>query len=301
MSKMAILKYGFFAMLGAGVTTVSWSFVSTRSLNKLAQFFIAAFLAVFLVAVYSIYMEPNWIEIHRVIVHDTKLANVLKDTKIVQITDIHLNKGIGFREKKLIEKVNALKPDLIFFTGDVVDDATQIGPAKELFSLLKASVGIYGIAGDTDHIVMDGRSLARELLPAGIDILVNETRRIPLPNGNFLWILGLDAETNPQKIGDLLVGIPDHMPKILLAEAPDVFEEAEEFGIQLALVGDTHGGQVGIPLLIHMSKYANRSPYMKGLFTRGKTKMYVNRGIGTKTLPIRFLCRPEIAVIEAVS
>ncbi len=301
MSEMALLKYGVLAMFGIGTATIGWSFVSTRSLNRLAKIFLGSFAAAACVFVYSVYLEPNWIEIHRVKIHDAKLAHVLGDTKIVHITDIHLNEGIGFREKQLIRKVNALKPDLVFFTGDLIDDATQIAPAKKLISALKASIGIYGIAGDTDHIVMDGRSLARELLPAGIDILVNENRRIPLPNGNFLWILGLDAETNPQKIDDLLAGVPDHVPKILLADAPDVFEEAEEFGIQLALVGDTHGGQVGIPFLIRMSDYANRSPYMKGLFTRGKTQMYVNRGIGTKTLPIRFLCRPEIAVIEATS
>ena len=288
-------------MFGIGTVTVGWSLVIKRSLNRLAKFFIGSFLLCVCVVFYSVRIEPNWIEVHRVKVHDSKLAHVLGKTRIVQITDIHLNEGLRFRERDLIKKVNSLKPDLIFITGDTLDDATQMGPAKELIRSLKAKVGVYGIAGDTDHIVMDGRSLARELLSAGIDILVNENRRIPLPNGNFLWILGLDGETNPRKINDLLAGVPDHLPKILLAEAPEVFGEAEEFGIQLALVGDTHGGQIGIPFLIRMSDYANRSPYMKGLFTKGKTKMYVNRGIGTKTLPVRFLCRPEIAVIEVVS
>lgn len=285
-------------MLGIGTATIGWSFAFTRSLSKIAKLFLGTFIAGFCLLVYTIYLEPNWIEIHHVRIHDSKLARVLGDTKIVQITDIHLNEGLRFRERELIKKVNALEPDLIFITGDLFDDATQIAPAKELIDSLKAKIGIYGIAGDTDHIVMDGASMAREFVQTKFDILVNENRRIALPNGNFLWILGLDAEANPAKMGDILAGIPDHVPKILLAEAPDVFEEAQEFGIQLALVGDTHGGQIGIPLLIRMSDYANRTPYMKGLFTKGKTKMFVNRGIGTKTLPIRFLCRPEIAVFE---
>lgn len=298
MGEMALLKYGLFAALGVGTATIGWSFVSTRSLSKLAKIFLSSFAGLAFVAVYSIYIEPNWIEVHQIKIHDAKLATVLKGTKIVHITDIHLNEGIGFRERRLVRKVNALKPDIIFITGDILDDITQMEPARKLIGSLKASTGIYGIAGDTDHIVMDGASLARELAPAGIDILVDEHRRISLSNGNFLWILGLDSKSNPRKISQLLAGIPDHVPPVFLAESPAVFEEAAEAGIRLVLVGDTHGGQVGIPFLIRLSDYANRSPYMKGLFTRDKTKMYVNRGVGTKTLPVRFLCRPEIAVIE---
>ena len=97
MSEIALLKYGVLAMLGIGTATVGWSFVSTRGLNKLARIFVGSFAASVLLAAYSIYIEPNWIEIHRVKIHDTKLANVLGDTKIIHISDIHLTEGIGFR------------------------------------------------------------------------------------------------------------------------------------------------------------------------------------------------------------
>ena len=69
-------------------------------------------------------------------------------------------------------------------------------------------------------------------------------------------------------------------------------------GVNLFLVGHTHGGQIGIPLLIENSKSAKKSSFMNGLFNKGKTKMYVNRGIGTTHIPIRFFNRPEITIFE---
>lgn len=81
---------------------------------------------------------------------------------------------------------------------------------------------------------------------------------------------------------------------MLLAHSPDIYTQAVLAKVGMLFVGHTHGGQVGIPYLIRHSDYANRSPFMAGQFHDGGTTMYVNRGIGTKTLPIRFLCRPEI-------
>ena len=176
------------------------------------------------------------------------------------------------------------------------------GPAIELINSFEAKLGIFGVPGNTDHIVMDAESLARELRPAKINYLINETRKLRLPNGNFLWIIGVDdPKYKYAKVEEALEGIPHQVPKIMLAHAPYIFHDAVKNNINLLLVGDTHGGQVGVDFLIRMSDYANRTPYMRGLFQEDNTKMYVNRGIGTKTLPIRFLCRPEIAVIEVES
>jgi uncharacterized protein len=247
-------------------------------------------------------VEPNWIEVKPVPIHDAALATVIGDTRIVQISDLHLTKGLGFRERELIKKINALNADLIFITGDFIDHISQIGPAKELIRRLKANIGIYGVPGNTDHIVLKAPELARQLEPAGIKILINESVDIALRNGKSLKVVGLDdPKYGHDKIGMALRGVPVGVPSVLLAHAPEIFEEAAREGINLVLAGDTHGGQVGIPFLIRLSDYANRSPYISGFYKRKDTTMYVNRGIGMKTLPIRFLCRPEISMIQVTS
>jgi predicted MPP superfamily phosphohydrolase len=74
---------------------------------------------------------------------------------------------------------------------------------------------------------------------------------------------------------------------------------AEDLGIDLVLAGHTHGGQVRLPLVGALySQTALGRKYAAGLFSFGKTTLYVNRGIGNALLPFRFLCRPEITVIH---
>jgi hypothetical protein len=140
-----------------------------------------------------------------------------------------------------------------------------------------------------------------ELRSAGIDILHNENRKILLPNNKIFWLAGSYFDfhhDNTISIAKAIEMVPHNAPVILLNHYPDVFEKAVNAGINLVLVGHTHGGQIGIPFLIHLSNYANKSSFMSGLFSSGKTKMYVNRGIGTTIFPVRFLCRPEITVFE---
>lgn len=271
------------------------------ALIKYSRLFLIAASLLGVLALDIFFIEPYWIQIHKVVIHDPALAPAVGNLKIVQITDIHMTQGLGIRERQLIKKVNALKPDIIFMTGDIVDDLSQIPAAVELLKSLKANIGIYGVQGNTDHIVMDSQSFVREFSPTGMDILVNESRKIRLSNGYFLWLIGVDdPKYHHSNLDAAAAGIPVDAPTILLAHSPEIFEAAARAKINLVLAGDTHGGQVGIDFLIRMSEYANRTPYMRGLFQTGKTKMYVNRGIGTKTLPIRFLCRPEIALIEVV-
>ncbi|MGQ9667156.1 MAG: metallophosphoesterase, partial [Anaerolineae bacterium] len=85
---------------------------------------------------------------------------------------------------------------------------------------------------------------------------------------------------------------------LLLAHSPDQVREAEGRGVDLMLAGHTHGGQVRLPLLGAVVTGTRLGPrYAAGLFRWGDTWMYVTRGIGTRGLPIRFLCPPEITLL----
>ena len=251
-------------------------------------------------------VEPNWIKIERVVIKDSDLAQIMEGTKVVQISDIHL-KEIGFRERQLIEKVNNLKPDILFITGDFfssVNDKDANDQYRGIYDLIKnfkVSTAIYGVLGNYDDYLVRYPERLKELRSAGIDILHDENRRIVLQNNKTVWLAGSfydSAHDNTSSLTDALESIPPKAPVILLNHYPDVFEKASNAGINLVLVGHTHGGQIGIPFLIHISNYAYKSNYMSGLFSMGKTKMYVNRGIGTTVFPVRFLCRPEITVFE---
>ncbi len=297
MSKVWLFKLFLFSYTALGISVIAVSLLFKKSLSRAAWFFLLTIGFAGSIWFWGYRIEPYWIRVGQVVIHDAELAQAVGDLKIVHITDIHMNRGIRFREKQLVRKVNALKPDLIFFTGDIIDNTDQIAPAIELFSQMKANLGIYGVPGDTDLIFMGSRMLAAELGKSGMRMLNNENIEIRLPNERLLRIAGI---TNPHEdnLRKALGGIPFGSPFILLSPAPEIFPAAAREGVNLLLTGDTHGGQIGIDFIIRLSEYANRSFYMRGLFHEKTTTMYVNRGIGTKTRNVRFLCPPEIAVIK---
>jgi len=261
----------------------------------------------FLVIVDMHLIEPHWVKIERIAINNVLLADTLKGMTVVQISDIHL-KDFSVHEKHLVEKINNLKPDIIFITGDLF--ANKKGPEANyefeailhFVRSLRSSFGIFGVMGNYDAFLIRSPERLKELTLSGLDMIMLDYRKVKLPNNRTFYLVGSDYQPNAQNthhyLQETLSEIPEGVPVILLDHYPDVFSKAVESKIDLVLAGHTHGGQIGIPFLINHSSSANKSAYMSGLFTRGKTSMYVNRGIGTTSIPVRLFCRPEITVFE---
>ncbi|MEN6373191.1 MAG: metallophosphoesterase [Smithella sp.] len=304
--KLSIITWTFnlFSVLILLLIGLSWYRKKKLSLfGKVTILFVLAGMGSFADAYW---IEPNWLKTEHVVIHDPELAKVLEGVRVVQISDIHLQGGIGDRERNLIAQVNALKPDLLFITGDFFSDkqkhelAIEVSALSELIRSFKTTTGIFGVQGNYDG-PLSNPAIMKEFEAAGIDILINQNRAVALPNHKTLYLVGFSQLWIKCAQLKAFSGIPPNAPVVLLAHDPDKFAEAIRARVNLLLVGHTHGGQIGIPFLVEKSKKANKSPFMRGLFVRGKTKMYVNRGIATTYIPIRFLNRPEITVITVTS
>ncbi len=297
MSKFSMVKYAIFSFVVLAVILGCWTSAVKGRLTprvKAVMYAAALCLAAFL---YVIAIEPNWITVERVAIHDQALANSLAGLKIVQISDIHIRNELRFREQQLIEVINDLQPDLLFITGDFLQNIDELRALEELLNRVTARYGVYGVTGNTDYHRFNVDELVKQLAPTGLIMLRNEHRRIELGNGKVLWLAGVDDPvTKRDNLKKALAGIPTGEPVLLLAHGPNIISKAVKEKINLVLVGHTHGGQVGIPFLVRLSNYANRTTYLSGLFEEGATKMYVNRGVGTKTLPVRLFCRPEVTL-----
>ena len=301
--KLSIVTWGYnlFAVLVLLLIGLSWYRKKRLSLfGKVTLLLVLAGMASFADAYW---IEPNWLKTEHVVIHDPELAEVLEGVKVVQISDIHLQGGLGNLERNLIAEINALKPDLLFITGDFFSDkqkmelATEVLALSELIRSFKTTTGIFGVPGNYDG-PLKNPAIMKKIKAAGIDVLINENRAVALPNHKTLYLAGFGYFSRKNEKLKTFSGIPSDAPVVLLAHDPDNFDEAIEAGVNLLLVGHTHGGQIGIPFLVEKSKKANKSPFMRGLFVRGRTKMYVNRGIATTHVPIRFFNRPEITVIK---
>jgi hypothetical protein len=133
-------------------------------------------------------------------------------------------------------------------------------------------------------------------------VLRNQGVELKVGDGK-LYLAGVDDLWAGRKdVSRALAGMGRQQLKVLLTHNPDIVEEVNRVGLDLVLAGHTHGGQVRLPLigpLVVPSIYGAR--YACGLFHFGETKMYVNRGLGVVSPPVRFLVRPEITVFRFLS
>lgn len=295
--KYDLLVFAFLFVASLVLLWGVWGYWHRKSAGKLYRITVMLVILGGLLFIDALIIEPNWIAVERIVVSDAELAQVLSGVTVVQISDLHVRNKFGYRESSLVEKVNSLNPDIIFITGDILENIDELPAAKSILQRLKASKGIYAVLGNTDYKLWRFKMdrLVEELSKEGVVFLRNENFSVSLPNGKTLRLAGVDDPvTKRANLTKALAGIPDAEPVLLMAHGPSIYTQAILAGVNLVLVGHTHGGQVGIPWLIRQSEYANRSSVMSGIVRDGNTSMYVNRGIGTKTLPIRLFCRPEI-------
>ena len=243
--------------------------------------------------------------------------------RIVQISDAHLG---SFADKprpvlEALEGINALEPDLILFTGDLVnthaDEANAWIPA---FKALQAPLGKYSIMGNHDYADYGPfedweREASRERLKEihaemGFKLMLNEHDCIER-NGAELVLLGVENwGSGFRKNGDLVKAMQgsgcDDLPTVLMSHDPTHWEEKVMDGkapVELTLSGHTHGMQFGIEipwLGVKWSPSKWRYPRWAGLYREGEQYLHVNRGFGVLGFHGRVGMPPEITVLELV-
>jgi predicted MPP superfamily phosphohydrolase len=260
----------------------------------LLGFFILLLIDAFLVEPYS----PAVVK-KRFIINDW--PDELNNFTIVQISDLHTG-NLGKRERIAIREINDANPELILITGDFIQYPQSLDNCKKFIASLRAKYGIWGVFGNWDHyVIRNPRKLQRAFEGSAIKILNNAHQAFEVQGRRF-WLVGVDdMRTGDYDLKKALRGIPEGDCKILMSHTPDVIGDVKGKRISLILSGHTHGGQVRLPFygaVITMSHYGKK--YEMGEYRVGDTVMYVSRGLGTSTVPVRFMCRPEITVIHCL-
>lgn len=249
------------------------------------------------------------------------LPEGFRGMKIVQFSDVHAgsftNKKAVNRGVKMIMDQHA---DLIFFTGDLVNDiSTEMKPYMDVFSQIKAPLGVYSIFGNHDYgdyirWPVDGVSKAQNLenlaqVHADLGWQLLRNRHVVIErNGDQMPIIGVENWSNIgrfPKYGDLpkaYAGTEKFPFKILLSHDPshwDAQVRPDFRDIDLMLSGHTHGMQFGVELPgFRWSPVQYVYKEWDGLYEKGKQKLYVNPGYGFIGYPGRVGILPEITVFE---
>ena len=242
--------------------------------------------------------EPYMLTIEHERIGLRRLPEAFESFRIVQLSDIH-HGPFSSREQieRAVDTANRLQPDIIALTGDYISkERHYAAPCAEMLGRLKAKYGVYAVLGNHDH--WTDAALITDLFRAeGITVLINEGMHFE-KNGASIWLAGVDdTMVGLEDLSLALAGARDDEMKLLLAHNPIILRRAARVSVDLVLSGHTHGGQVAIRGERSTVRGA-RKRLLKGLGRLSNTQIYVNRGLGTVVLPIRYGCPPEISLLE---
>ncbi len=271
--------------------------------------------------IYGLRNRYNY-KVHNVAVPIPNIPDALKKLRIVQISDVHSGSFTNVQAVQAgIDKIMQLQPDIIFFTGDLVNtEAKEMIPYLDVFAKLKARYGVFSILGNHDYGDYKQWNSAKEKLDnlnelkgmhqrMGWDLLCNENRILDI-NGTPLAIVGVENISGSNRfhsygdLGKAYAGVESVAHRILLSHDPSHWDAEVNNGnkqIMLTLSGHTHGMQFGVeipgfkwsPVQYIYKKWA-------GLYTVNDMHLYVNRGYGFLGYSGRVGILPEITALKFV-
>ncbi|WP_339000869.1 metallophosphoesterase (plasmid) [Lactococcus garvieae] len=249
------------------------------------------------IPIYGRYIEPQLLQTTYL-----RVGTGNPQLKVVQFSDVHLSQYYTEKDlKRAVDKINHQHPDVVVFTGDLFDNYAQytgdVDHVIDLLSEIKGSIGKYAVWGNHDYGGGAARSYKTVMEEAGFHIFKNDGITLTLADKK-IFIGGLDDGLlgNPS-IKNMLSYREEVDYSLVLAHEPDLADGLIDTCTQLVLSGHSHGEQVKLP--INLFKHSLSSKYTGGLYyLNSGTKLYVNRGLGTTHLPVRFGAIPEISVFE---
>lgn len=265
----------------------------------------------------STLVEPWDLRVTRYEIPIVDLPAPLVGLKLVQLSDTHLGPRIPASFiRNAVAQTLALAPDIVLLTGDYVHNGPQwVEPAARLFEPLVAPGRVVvGVLGNHDWWA-GGQRVTAALTRTGVRMVDNArcfydphsrsiVRDSETPREECLCISGVgDLREDHVDFRAALAGVPESMPRLMLAHRPDTAELPELLAprpprIDLMLCGHTHGGQVRLPIIgtpMVPSRYGSK--YAVGLVQGPACRVLISRGVGMSIVPVRFGVPPEIVEI----
>lgn len=271
-------------------------------MKKFLKIMIVMLVVSVLMVFYMIKIEPKLLVVNEQAISSYK--QLTRPFKVIQFTDTQIGEFYSLEDlEKVKDRINTLNPDIVCFTGDLLDHANQYNQKAEVVKILsqiKAKYGKYAIFGNHDHGGGGIRCYETMMTEAGFMVLKNSNEMIDI-EGQIINIVGID---------DMLIGKPDRNKvkglfhkedyNIFLIHEPDYIDEFKELPVDLALSGHSHGGQVRLPLVGALASNKGAKKYSKGLYPLNFSQngnLFVSSGLGNTKLPFRFGNIPEVVEI----
>jgi len=270
----------------------------------------------FVVTSYGLWVEPYRLQVRRLQVPIRAFRKPESRIRVLHVTDLHMRAGDA-RRMAMLQQLGSLRPDLLLITGDLIHGGKeadrQLERALAALAGIQPSFGAFVVLGNHDHVhrhrferwlrrplvFHDVDRLRKRLEAASLTVLVNEHARVVIRDEE-LYLVGVD---DPfywlDNVPKAVAGVPQQVPRLLLAHSPDVVTALGEERFDLILAGHTHGGQVRLgERIVWHTNTRLRLPRNAGLMELGPHRLYVSAGVGVSLLPLRLNCPPEVGWLE---
>ena len=225
----------------------------------------------------------------------------LNGLRLAQLSDIHLSAFLSRAElARCVDMANSTRPHVALVTGDLITGiADSVTDCLDELQRLRADAGVLGCMGNHEAYIRGESMVEAEALRRGMRFLrrAGQSLRFGLASINFT---GVDYQPfNRPYLRGVEKFVREGELNVLLSHNPDVFPVAAAQKWDLVIAGHTHGGQLNVEIL-HQNLNALRAfvtPYVKGLYTRGASSIYVSAGIGTVGVPARIGAPPEVSLL----
>ncbi len=223
-------------------------------------------------------------------IKDSLIPDYFDGVKIIQFSDVHYGNYLGKDKiKQLVNAINRANPDLVLFTGDLVEKDYKISDEEKLFLIeqfknIETTLGKFAITGE-----IDGNITKEIFTSSDFEILVDQTKKIYKGNSSsYIELISFSPEcekidTEKDKFSIVMTHEPDNVTKILELIEPNI-----------VLAGHSHNGQVRLPFIGALINKENAKKYHDSYYKIANTKLFISGGIGNSKFNIRLFNHPSI-------
>lgn len=267
-------------------------------MKKILKIFITIIILIILLLLYSRFIGTIGLNTKEYTIEDNNISNDFDGIKIVHFSDIHYKRIITKdRIDKIINEINLINPDIVIFTGDLIDQDSEINEddityLKEVLSKINAKYGKYSVIGNHDYSI-DIEILRSIYKESNFNLLENSYDIIYGKDNNKLYIGGISTGAFSDTVLNKMK-YDEESYKIIILHEPDYTDEIISLNPNLILGGHSHNGQVNIPYLKKYFVPTGSKKYYDEHYLVNNTNLYISSGIGVSRYNFRLFNHPSI-------
>lgn len=272
-------------------------------MNRIWKFMISVILIIIGIILYARFIGTMGLETKEYAIYDKNLPSGFDGIKIVHFSDLHYNRAItSAKVDKIIEEINLINPDIVVFTGDLIDKDMIITDSDyeyltKAFKRINSKYGKFSILGNHDYDEMD--KVIDVFNNSGFKYLENSYEIIYNDKNDKIFIGGIGNVSydldDIDKTMEYFNSNDDIDYKVMLLHEPDISKKiVEDYNVSLILAGHSHNGQVRLPLIGALYTPPGAKEYYDEHYVVDGANLYISSGIGVSTVNYRFWNRPSI-------